>query len=153
MTLPDRRTEGWLEGADDSYKFSSFAVFSNNNKMVLTGTQNEGRLSVWGAPSAGARATELRQFVPRRRMVTFTCAAISPRDDRPFAVTGTQSGEMYVWPMPTENEVLRVKGTLKFVDFGASATHQVRIWADFDNKEAKLRPGDAVTVVIEQSTK
>jgi WD40 repeat protein len=153
MTIPDRRTEGWLEGADDSYKFASFAVFSNDNKMILTGSQSDGRLSVWRAPTAGVRATEVRQFKPSQRMVSFTCAAISPRDDNPIAVTGTKSGEIYVWPMPTDKDALRIRGTLMFVDQNASATQQVRIWADFDNRVAKVRPGDAVTLVIEPPSK
>ena len=67
--------------------------------------------------------------------------------------TGTKSGEIYVWPMPTDKDAVRIRGTLMFVDQNASATQQVRIWADFDNHVARVRPGDAVTLVIEPPSK
>ena len=153
MTIPDRRTEGWLEGSHDSSKFATFATFSNDNKTILTGMQSEGRLSVWRTPTAGVRATEICQFKPRDPTLTFTCAAIAPRNENPFAVTGTKSGEVFIWPMPAQRDLLPIKGTLNFVGQTASATHQVRIWADFDNRQSKLMPGDAVTIVIEPSTK
>src|SRR5260221_4598866 len=105
-------------------------------------------------PAAVVRATESRQFVPPEPLVKFTCAAIAPQDANAFAVTGTKTGGIYVWPMPTERDALKLNGTLKFIDQNAAAnSRQVRIWADFDNTTAKLRPGGAVTVVIEPVTK
>jgi WD40 repeat protein len=151
MNLVDRRNVGVIESVHEASKLSTFAVFSHDSRLVLTGSQNEGRLSVWRTPIGGFRATELRQFVPRERMVVFTCAAVSPFGNDPFAVTGTKSGDLYVWPMPTERELERIPGVLKFIDqTAAAATHAVRIWADFPNpKERPLTVGTQVTIVIE----
>lgn len=153
MTLADRRNVGVIESVHESSKLSTFAVFSHDSRLVLTGSQGEGKLSVWRVPIGGSRATELRQFVPRERLVVFTCAAVSPFGDDPFAVTGTKTGDLYVWPMPTEREMVRIPGVLKFIDqTAAAATRTVRIWADFPNpKDRPLTIGTNVTIVIEPS--
>jgi WD40 repeat protein len=153
MSIQDRRSEGWLETSSDSNKFATFAIFSHDNKTILTGSQGDGRLSVWRTPSAGNRPTELRQFVPSQKLVTFTCGAISTTETEPFAVTGSKSGEIYVWPMPTEKDMLKIKGILTFIDQNTTASQQVRVWAEFDNRAAELRPGGAVTIVIEPTQK
>lgn len=153
MTIPDRRTEGVVESAGDSYKFATFATFSSDDKMIVTGSQSDGRVSVWRAPIGGNRATELRQFVPSEKLVTFTCAAVSSGEANPFAVTGTKAGEVYLWPMPVEKEITKIRGTLKFIDQNSTASKQVRVIAEFDNRATGLRPGAAATIVIEQSEK
>lgn len=151
MTLVDRRNVGVIESVHEASKLSTFAVFSHDSRLVLTGNQSDGRLSVWRTPLGGSRATELRQLVPRERMVVFTCAAVSPFGNDPFAVTGTKSGDLYVWPMPTDKELERIPGILKFIDqSAAAATHAVRVWADFPNpKDRPLTVGTQATIVIE----
>ncbi len=152
MTLADRRNVGVIESVHEASKLSTFAVFSHDSRLVLTGSQSEGKLSVWRAPiGGGSRATELRQFVPRERMVVFTCGAVSPFGDDPFAVTGTKTGDLYVWPMPHDKELTRLPGILKFIDqTAAAATRTVRIWADFPNPmDRPLTVGTNVTIVIE----
>src|SRR5262249_20642762 len=69
MNVADQRTEGVLEGVSETSKFAGFAIFSQDSKLVLTGSQDGGRVSVWRTPTAGNRATELRQFVPRGHLV------------------------------------------------------------------------------------
>src|SRR5206468_3422488 len=110
----------------------------------------ESRLSVWKAPTATTRATELRQFTPTER-VSLTCAAISPSAKFPVAVSGTKEGVVHVWPMPTEDDIRApIKGHITFVDLNTDATgRNFRVWAEFDNK-AQLAPGAAVTLVIDQ---
>jgi WD40 repeat protein len=152
MNVADGRTEGVLEGVNEATKFSTFAIFSHDSKLILTGSQDGGRVSVWRAPIGGNRATELRQFVPRGHLVNFTCAAVSPFADQPFAVTGTKSGEVYVWRLPSEQELVKIQGVLKFIDQTASpAQQQIRVWAEFPNDKAKLLVGTNVTIVIEPS--
>jgi WD40 repeat protein len=150
MNVADQRTEGVLEGVNESSKFASFAIFSHDSQLVLTGNQNEGRLSVWRTPTPGNRATQIRQFIPNERLVNFTCGAVSPFDNEPFAVTGAKSGEIYVWRMPTEQELVKMPGVLKFIDQNAAAaTGQIKIWAEFPNDKAQLMIGTNVTIVID----
>jgi WD40 repeat protein len=154
MSIPERRTEGVVESAGETAKLSSFAIFSNDSRFVITGNQGEGNVSVWRTPTPGNRAVELRHFVPRERMVQFSCAAVAPMDREPFAVTGTRTGEVHLWPMPAEAETTRLPGMLMYIDQTAnSATHQIRVYADFDNSKAQLPVGTSATVVAEPVTK
>src|SRR5262249_11749746 len=54
ISLPSRRTEAVMQNVSDTYKFLSFAYFTPDDRLILTGTNMEGRLSVWRAPSAQA---------------------------------------------------------------------------------------------------
>ena len=147
--LLKRQDVAELRSMTDAYKFATFAIYSPDDRLILTGTNTESRLSVWKAPTATSRATELRQFTPNDR-VTLTCAAISPSEKHPFAVSGTKEGVVHVWPMPTESEIRApIKGRITFVDNNADATaRNFRVWAEFDNTQAQLPPGAAVTLVI-----
>src|SRR5262249_52532510 len=63
-SIPDRQTVAEIRSLTDAYKFATFALCSPDDKLILTGTNTESRLSVWKAPTVNTRATELRQFVP-----------------------------------------------------------------------------------------
>src|SRR5262249_11909666 len=67
ITIPDRATVAVMQSMTDAYRFATFAYFSPDDKMILTGTNTESRMSLWKAPLGNARATELRQFVARER--------------------------------------------------------------------------------------
>ena len=102
-------------------------------KLILAGTNAEGRLSVWRSPIDGARAAELRQFIPKER-VSFTCAAISPTDGTispnspteklPFAVSGTKDGTVYISGSDPEG----AKRALAVID--RQAEHMTRLIDD-----------------------
>jgi WD40 repeat protein len=151
IAIPERVTVGVMQSLTDAYKFASFAYYSPDDKLILTGTNAEGRLAVWKAPTAGERAAELRQFVPPEH-VSFTCAAISPHPNQHFAVSGSKEGSVHFWPMPTEREMSEpIKGVITFVDPSTDATGQhIRVFAEFDNRrEAPLAPGEPVTIVVD----
>ncbi|HLW67718.1 MAG TPA: HlyD family efflux transporter periplasmic adaptor subunit, partial [Gemmataceae bacterium] len=156
LTLQDRRIEGVMQPIADSAKFAHFAQFSPDDNLVLTGLNTEGRLGVWLAPGPKVRAAEVRRFNPQDRMAVFTCGAVSPYKQQPFAATGTQDGTLYIWPMPTDSEVLaeRIEGEITFVDQETDpSAQQIRVWAKFDNKQAKLLAGGSVTMVTIPSGK
>jgi WD40 repeat protein len=156
LTLQDRRIEGVMQPISDSAKFSTFAQFSPDDSLVLTGLNTEGRLGVWLAPGPKVRPAEVRRFNPQDRMAMFTCGAVSPYKQHPFAATGTQDGTLYIWPMPTDSEVLaeRIEGEITFVDQETDAgAQQIRVWAKFDNRQAKLLAGGSVTMVAVPSEK
>jgi WD40 repeat protein len=149
MTVEKRGTEGAMKNTGDSAKFATFATFSADDRLVLTGLNTEGRLSVWLAPSATARAAEVRRLNPQDRAAVFTCGVISPFVEQPFAATGTQDGTLYLWPMPTLQQLKDelIEGEIKFVDDQTDASsQQIRVWANFDNK-THLVAGGAVTMV------
>jgi WD40 repeat protein len=154
MTIAEPRTEGVLENINDSSRFSGFALFSFDGGMVVTGSQSEGSISIWRTPTPGKRATELRHLAPRDHAAAFTCAAIAPREENPFAVTGTKNGEIYLWSIPTEKEITKLEGVLSFIDQNSAAsTKQRRVWADFKNSTNPPMPvGTNVTIVAEPTT-
>lgn len=151
MTLAERRTEGTLSTVSDTSKFSTFALFSQDGRLLLTASQGDGSLSLWRTPTPGKRATELRHLTPRERSVIFTSAAIAPREDEPFAVTGTKNGEIYIWSIPSEKDTTPIPGVLKFIDQNAAGTtHQVRVWAEFPNTMNPPLPiGSNVTIIVD----
>jgi WD40 repeat protein len=156
LTLQDRRIEDAMQPIADSAKFATFAQFSPDDRLILTGLNTEGRLSLWLAPGPKARPAELRRFNPQDRMAVFTCGAVSPYREHPFAATGTQDGTLYVWPMPTEAELKAeyIEGQIRFVDEETDASaQQIRVHAIFNNTKAKLLSGGTVTMVTLPSEK
>ena len=112
--------------------FETFALFSPDDKLILTGGAPENRLQLWRTPDAGSRTFEVRQFATRERK-SVSCAAFSPEAGKGgaearamgsapegvmgavsaaalnsltfrFAVSGS-GHKVYVWSIPTEDDV------------------------------------------------
>src|SRR5207244_1601324 len=103
---------------------------------------SDGRLQLWQAPTASERGFEIRQFSPEERG-RVTCAAFAPlgaKGQSPFAVSGDSKGYVYLWPVPSKNEVqddmqkyrrsMRVTHVSMSLDTG---TRQVRIGVEVPN--------------------
>lgn len=148
LTLPSKRTEGIIQNPNDASKFSTFALFSPNGRMVLTAGSTEGRLQLWRAPSASLRGTELRQFVPQDRTSVATCAAFS--SDNTFAVSGSQDRMVYVWGLPTAESIDKtLSASLTNIEtIVDSSARQVRITAELVNPGG-LTPGTTVSLVAQ----
>lgn len=91
----------------NSTPFETLALFSPDNKLILTAGAPEGRLQLWRTPEGAARGFEVRQFATRERLPV-TCAAFSPNAGKPgessFAVSAS-GNRIYVWAIPSEKEV------------------------------------------------
>ena len=149
LSLPDQRPEAEIRNSADSYKFASFAYFTPDDRMILTGTSTDNRLTLWKAPTANSYAAEVRQFVADGQP-SFTCAAVSPLPNLPFAAAGSKDGHVYVWPFPTEESLQPLRGQISFIDNASEASsRQIRVYASFENSKAKVLPGGNVTVVVE----
>ncbi|MFL5342175.1 MAG: hypothetical protein ACJ8F7_18670 [Gemmataceae bacterium] len=151
VSLPDLRTEAVMHNVTDTYRYGGFAQFTPDNQFIVTGTNVQSRLSVWRAPSATHSAAEIRQLVPRSGQEAFTCAAVSPNPLHAYAAAGTKDGKLYVWPLPTAEEMKEpLVGYVYFIDnMTESSSRQVRVWVQFDNGKAQLLPGGSVTVVVD----
>ena len=155
------RTLGSLE-ATFATPFEALALFSPDASLVLTAGAPEGRMQLWKAPTAAGRAFEVRELATKER-ARVTCAAFAPdvgaAADGSFAVSGTEDGTVYLWRMPTRQQVEqhRIPGLrLTQVDRALDANaRQVRIGVDVRNfvdaqhPYGRLMPGRPVTVVIE----
>jgi len=155
LGLKDKKVEGLVQPGVESGRFATFALFSPDDAYILTGSHIEGRLSLYRAPSAdNFRAAEVRQFRPENRLAQFTCAVFSPHAQASFAVTGTRSGDLYVWRMPDKNDVKPLSAKVTFVDHSTdTSSRQIRVWAELDNPrdangEELLMPGKTATMVI-----
>lgn len=155
LGLKDKKVEGLVQPGAESGRFATFALFSPDDAYILAGSHIEGRLSLYRAPSAdNFRAAEVRQFRPENRLAQFTCAAFSPHLQASFAVTGTRSGDLYVWRMPDKNDVKPLPAKITFVDHSTdTSSRQIRVWAELDNPrdangEELLMPGKTATMVI-----
>lgn len=154
-------TVNTLQNPAGSAPFESLAIFSPKGSLLLTAGLAEGRLQLWKAPTETERGFELRQFVTKEKFPA-TCAAFAPRPaeqgKRSFAVSGNTAGDVYLWPLPTPDEVAHHRIRNVQVRLLSSSidpnTHQARIAVDLDNPvspqypDGRLRPGRAVTVVI-----
>jgi WD40 repeat protein len=87
----------------NSPPFDTLALFSPDNKLILTSGAPEGRLQLWTTPHGDERAFEVRQFATRDRLPV-NCAAFSPAGDKAFAVSASGQ-KIYVWPIPTEADI------------------------------------------------
>jgi hypothetical protein len=160
LSIPDGRTLCQMEGTFGEFPFETLAMYSPDASLLLTAGAPEGRLQLWRAPTPGRRAYEVRQLATEERAAV-TCAAFAP--DGSFAVSGTKDGTVYLWRMPTADDVEhhRIEGLkLSVVDRALDAnTRQVRIGVYVHNPVdaqhpqgtlyRRLTPGRPVTVVIE----
>lgn len=147
LSVPGGLTEAVLQNPSSGTGFSTFALFSPNGQLILTAGPSEGRLQLWQAPEAGNRAHEIFQLVPgERERSPATCAAFSP--DGKLAVTGTRDGQVFVWDMPTKEEIeKRLTAKVVRVEPDLSSSKQVRVWAELVNPDKRLLPGSTVTLV------
>jgi len=145
LSLASHKIEGVLQNPPGAANFSTMARFSPDGKTILTNGPSAGRLQLWKAPSAGVRASELRQYVWNSAPVT--CWAFTP--DGNYAVTGTQDNQVLVWEMPGKAEVdVVLYAQLNYVEeFLDSSLKRVTIRAEM-NKPDWVMPGGTATVVI-----
>ncbi|MCI0639155.1 MAG: WD40 repeat domain-containing protein, partial [Gemmataceae bacterium] len=151
-----------LQNPGGAIPFETLAVFSPDASLMLTAGAAQGRLQMWRAPNETERGYEIRQLVPPEGAAV-TCAAFSPwaglSSNASFAVSGTKEGLVYMWPVPTKEEVhthpirdVRVKVIQAGQD---PSTRQVRIGVEVPNPvtalypKGRLIPGRPVTIVIE----
>jgi WD40 repeat protein len=149
-----------LENHGTSTPFETLAMFSPDGSMMLTAGLAEGRLQLWKAPTEVARGFELRQFVPKEKRPA-TCAAFSPHPKSAkhnVAVTGNTDGDIYLWELPTPEQVAthRIENVpVRLLSHALDPnTHLARIAVDLPNPASpefpngRLIPGRAVTIVI-----
>jgi WD40 repeat protein len=161
LSVKDQRPMAELDSSSAAVQFETFALFSPDGALMLTAGGPEGRLQLWRTPTAGVRGYEVRQLVPRDRSAA-TCAAFAPGGQ--FAVSGSKDGRVYVWNLPTRQQVEehRIRTdkdgqplTLTLVDRALDA-NKIRIGVEMQNPETpehpngRLIPGRRVTVVVEQ---
>jgi WD40 repeat protein len=148
LGLPDQRTLNVLQNPSEAGKFSTFALFSPDGRLVLTAGHSEGRLQLFRLNEDSLRATELRQFSADRSSQS-TCAAFAP--DGSFAVTGSQDRKVYVWTIPPKTEIDRQwPATIANIEANIDSTRQIRVTADYINSKDRpeLLPGTTVTIVV-----
>ncbi len=149
LSVPEGRTEGVLENHTGTSNFNTFALFSPRGNVIVTSSGSEGRMQVWRAPTAkNLRSSEVRQLIPSDRSATVTCAAFS--QDGQYLVTGGRDRKVLVWKMPTDQEVnAEITAQLTLIDQAVeSGGAQIKVWAELQNKDHRLHPGDPVTMVV-----
>ena len=158
VELSNNRNLGTLQQSGDG-KFTSFALISptigaSTNRVLLTTSGNDGVLQVWRWTAGAGRGAELKKLVCTAGYVAPTCAAFAPIAKDGFIVVGTRKGDVFLWPMPVEQELAqRFKATVTHIDPNLeSSGKSVRINAEFDNPDGPLllHPGTTATMVIPQ---
>ena len=148
----DGRTLTTMQSQANS-SFETLAEFSPDASMMLTAGASEGRLQLWRAPTNGQRGFEFSQFVTSERSPVTSAAFFDVDADGevPFAVSGTKDGTVYLWPMPTKDEVRshRIENVTMTQISQQLDSRQVRIGVEIPNADGKLIPGQPVTIVIE----
>lgn len=155
MTAPDGQVVNTLKNPGGAAPFETLALFSSDGTLILTGGAPEGRLQLWRAPSDATRGFEVRQFATEQRSAV-TCAAFAPATggagETAFAVSGTKDGFVYLWPVPTKQEVdnhpipnvpVRLSRSVE------AGSRQIRILVEVPNPTGRLIPGRTVTIVME----
>lgn len=130
VNLADERTVGTLQNPGGAARFATLAVFSADDKAVLTvgsDADQRGELTVWEAPQPGGRAAELRRLsTPRNAAVT--SAAFSPDPAKRFVVVGTADGGVYFWTqVATDDAGRRIIGEVVSVAPADAKTVAVRV--------------------------
>ena len=149
----DGRTMTTLQNTSDVGTFETLAEFSPDASMMLTAGASEGRLQLWRAPTDGQRGFEFSQFVTSERSPV-TAAAFFDADasgEVKYAVSGTKDGIVYLWPMPTKDEVRshRIENVTMTQISQILDSRQIRIGVEIPNVDGKFIPGQPVTIVID----
>ena len=155
MSVQHGTTVTTLQSPGSTTPFETLAVFSPDSSLLLTAGAPEGRMQLWRSPGETGRGSEVRQFVADER-VPPTCAAIAPRfgqgKGHGFAVSGAANGKVYLWALPTKEEVAghRIENVqMKVVGQSLDpSTRQMRIAVEVPNADGRLMPGRPVTIVI-----
>jgi WD40 repeat protein len=162
LSVKDGRTINTLQTPGNTVDFQTTAIFSPDGSLMLTAGAAEGRLQLWSTPSGSSRGFEVRQYVSDERSPV-TCAAFAPQavGDRrkgSLAVSGTKDGFVYLWPVPSADEVENhpirdVTLTSVYPDVDSSTRH-IRLAVEVRNQfspqypQGRLVPGRFVTIVI-----
>ena len=144
------RTVGILQNSSASTPFETLALFSPDASLILTAGAPEGRLQLWRCPTNQTRGYEVRQFVPDEKSQV-TCAAFA---NDTYAISGNKNGAVYLWRIPTNDEVQKHRITDAKLTMIAptveAGTRQLRIGVKLRNDDhRRLVDGLPVTIVIE----
>ncbi len=139
--------------------FVTLAQFSPDGNLLLTAGAAEGRLQLWRTPTDQSRGFEVRQYVPKDGSPV-TCAAFSHglAEKDAFIVSGCKGGYVYLWPVPTKEEVRRHRLHLTNPQVHTPGAldanpRQTRIAVELRNPtegypDGRLIPGRPVTIVF-----
>jgi WD40 repeat protein len=151
LSMPGGHIEGALENAGGTLDFTNMAQFSPDGLLVLTNAASDNRVQLWRLPTRERRGYELRQLIWAPAPVT--CGAFAPAAasdaQNAFIVTGTEDKAVVVWEMPSQEEATQeLVATVTYVERALdTASRQIRIWAEIDNKARRLIPGNTATLV------
>ncbi len=154
MTVPDGQAINTIKNPGGGAPFETLAVFSPDASLIMTGGAPEGRLQLWRAPSDANRGFEVRQFVTDQRSPV-TCAAFAPAavGQTAFAASGGKNGFVYLWPVPTKEEIdnhpIRNVPVRMFTKGIEAGSRQYRIGVEVPNPTGRLHPGRQATIVVE----
>jgi WD40 repeat protein len=152
---PDGRAVATLQNPSGTVPFLTLAEFAPDASLVLTAGAADGRLQLWKAPTDGKRGYEVRQFVTSEKSdvtsAAFFDAAPGAAGEIPFAVSGAKDGVVYLWQVPTREEVRthRIDNVILTQIYQGVETRQIRIGVEVPNRDGRLIPGQPVTIVIE----
>lgn len=143
----DQRTDAVMNAPTESSQFSTFAVFSPDNSLVVAAGTADNPLGVWKLPAPGFN----RAFQRVRLSIgnaAATCAAVSP--DNNFVAVGTNDNRVLVFARPDNVELgKQYPATITFLDPAVDSTdRKVRVWVETPNTGMPLLPGDSITIVI-----
>ncbi len=157
VDLSANRNLGTLQQTGEGGKFAAFALFSptigkGTDRVILSTGGSDGVLQLWRWSNGIGRGSELRKLVCTG-YAGVTCAAFSPEAKNGFIVAGTRTGNVHLWPMPTEDDLaLGYKARITSIDPNRESSGKtVRIYAELDNPaDAKMRlhPGTTATLAV-----
>jgi WD40 repeat protein len=144
LSLPEGKTEGVLQSAGNG-NFTATALFSPDSNLILTASGSSA-VQLWRAPTDATRAYETRQYMTAGPTTT-TCGAFA--QDGSFAVTGTNDGVVYVWPVPAKEEFEKpLEAEITRVDNVLDGQNKSKISAEMVNPGGKLIPGTKANMVL-----
>jgi WD40 repeat protein len=146
LALPTGSPRARIQQVSGTSRFTTFALFSPDSRIILTSGASEGRLQLWSWPIASGPALEFRQLI-RPPQLSITCAAFSP--DGSFLVTGARTGEVHVWALPNPGQLQRpLQAEITLIERAVeTGGRQARIWAELPNPDGTLIPGTTATMV------
>lgn len=149
INLMDGHPVGSIQNAAASARFSTLAIFSSDDSLVLTanaGGDGQGELQIWKAPMPGGRGSEWRRLVTPGR-ATPTCAAVSHEADKRFVVVGTAAGRVHLWSREANEQMAKAvkSGVVTSVLRLDPRTVKIRV-------ETETQPGEAVDLLQDKAS-
>jgi WD40 repeat protein len=143
LSLPSGAVQSVLQA--ESGCLRPFAVFSPSGQQVVTAEARDGPLRLWQVPDAG-RARDVCQLAAPG--LGAACAAFS--GDGSAILVGTRDRQILVWGVPPPAELERViPGQLTRIDHAVGpGGKQVRVWAEFVNRDSAVIPGTTAAIVV-----